>query len=98
MHKVSIDAAVGSLLRACRISLDLSQAEAAEQAGCSPVTISRIERGVAHLSVGEVAHMCAVYGVDPEPVIKALGALASSWKIDPEKIRFDIKETEDEQT
>lgn len=43
---------VGEQIRLARLRRDLSMAQVAERATCSPLTVSRVEKGAATVSIG----------------------------------------------
>ena len=54
---------IGESMRARRLGLNLSQAEAAERSGLSELTVRNFERG-AGISLGGFVALCRTYGHD----------------------------------
>jgi transcriptional regulator with XRE-family HTH domain len=62
--------AIGSVLRAKREKLAISQEEVAERAGVDRTYVSRLERGLKSPTVETLERICAALGTLPERVIE----------------------------
>lgn len=57
-----------NLLRAWRVSRNLSQAQIAKTCGCGQFFISRCERGEKQLSEAHVRRLIDTYGIQPKDI------------------------------
>lgn len=60
---------VARRIRDLRVARGLKQVELAERAGVSAVSLNRIERGRQEPSLGSLARLAAVLGVDPADLL-----------------------------
>lgn len=63
---------VGKLLQNARKAAGLTQAEAAEAAGCSLRHLVQVERGATGLSIDLLLSLCSVYHITPNDAFGAI--------------------------
>jgi transcriptional regulator with XRE-family HTH domain len=70
LHQVTTyPAIVGSLITQARIEAGLRQEELAERAGVPQSTLSRIERGSAHLTLNQLRKIAPALGRQPSQIV-----------------------------
>ena len=63
---------VGKLMQNARKSTGLTQAEAAEAAGCSVRHLVQVERGATGLSIDLLLSLCSVYHITPNDAFSTI--------------------------